>query len=187
MKKAVSLLLVLLLLAPAFSACGKKSTEPTPDGSAVSRQPTLSDQKTESKTSQTTAKKPLSDTTPPKGDDTVLKDPIFELSVNKKSGGLDSIVVKNDSTHMNWVGNTRHFGEIYVSAGKNKTFANALTLKSVTQSKTVYENESIRVTVLRSFDRNGCLDEHYIIKNIASSDLFFRKGDIGIYVPLADE
>lgn len=183
MKRAVSLLLALLMLLPTLSAC-KNSTK----GTGSEEDPTVSDRSPLSeRETAPSAEEDMSDDTNEKKDDTTMKDPIFKLSVNSKSGGIESLIVKNDPTLMNWVGNTRHLGEICVSSGRNKTFAADLTLKSATQTKTVYENESIRVTVLRSFDKDGCLDERYIIKNITSYDLFFRKGDVGIYVPFADE
>lgn len=185
MKKLISLVLLFSTLLTSTTACGIKSSrdEIADNSSRLSAPPNIL---TSAKsTAKTTEKK--DDQSQPSEDKNNMVNPALSFSVNPKSGGLDSITIKNDPSQMNWCGNTRHFGEIYVSNGNNKTFAKAMAVKSITNSQVVFENDALRITVHRSFDNDGMLNERYVIKNITAADLFLRKGDVGIYVSMADE
>lgn len=170
-KRIPSAILAVLMLLPLAAACAPPPSTP---------QETLAESE-----SDTGKEEATTDQNDKEG--TEMKEPIFDISVNKTSGGLDSIVIKGDPHKMNWCGNTRHFGEISAEFGEGKTFKSAMQLIARSNSVSAYENGTVRVTVRRSFDTDGCLRETYTVKNLTSDTVSFRKGDLGIYVPLADE
>lgn len=116
-----------------------------------------------------------------------MKNNIFNIEINKESGGISSLVMCGDKFNMNWIGHTHHWGEVWCDVGYEKTLDHTFEMREITDNKTVYENPQLRITVTRDFDADGNFTERYVYKNISDSHLFFRKADVGIYVPLCDE
>lgn len=116
-----------------------------------------------------------------------MKNHIFEININTEIGAVSSIVMCDDSHKMNWCGNNGVWGEIFSQPAWNKNFDEPFKAVCISEGETVYENKQMRIRVIRNFDADDNYEEKYIFKNITSADLFFRKGDIGIYTPLCDE
>lgn len=116
-----------------------------------------------------------------------MKNHLFHIEVDNKTGAVSSLMFCQDSHQMNWVGNGGCIGEIYAMPGWNKTFDEPFSLVECNENSSIFQNKQIKVSVRRSFDADGCYVENYTFQNITDSDLFFKKGDVGIYVSLCDE
>ena len=117
-----------------------------------------------------------------------MKNNVFEYTVRPDTGGISSLVLCDDPHKMNWCGHTKEWGiPVVMQIAKNRTFREQLELASSSEWESIWENAELRVTLTRSFAPDGSLIESYTFCNISPYELFFRKGDIGIYVPLCDE
>ena len=129
----------------------------------------------------------------------------FKIDINPETGRIRAIVLQNDRYHMNWCGQTHEWGEIFFrnephayDASKNMgmviqtwNFQSENKLVSFEQTDeravSVYSNGRLQTTVTRTFAENGDVVETYEFQNISPDELFFRKGEVGIYTPFADE
>ncbi len=117
-----------------------------------------------------------------------MKNARFDIQINMETGGISSLVLCGDPYEMNWRGHTKDWGvPVIMQTAKNRTFREPLSLVSATESLCVWENAELSVKLSRSFDDDGSLVETYVFQNFSPYELFFRKGDIGIYAPLCDE
>ncbi len=117
-----------------------------------------------------------------------MKNPVFEYIVRPETGGISSLVMCEDPHAMNWCGHTKDWGvPVVMQTAKNRTFRDPLVPTFANDRESIWENAELRVTLTRTFDPDGSLIEAYTFCNLSPYELFFRKGDIGIYVPLCDE
>lgn len=116
-----------------------------------------------------------------------MKSKLFDIKTDSTTGAVSSIVMCDDSYQMNWCGNGGQWGEIFAQVAWNKTFDEPFALTEFSEEMSVFENKQLRIAVSRTFDDEGCYVESYSFKNITESEMFFNKGDLGIYTPLCDE
>lgn len=117
-----------------------------------------------------------------------MKNNVFEYVVRPETGGISSLVLCADPYAMNWCGHTKDWGmPVVMQLAKNRTFREPLVLISSNETESIWENPELRITLSRTFASDGSLVESYVFRNLSPYELFFRKGDIGIYVPLCDE
>ncbi len=120
-----------------------------------------------------------------------MKNKNFYIEFDKNTGCITKILMRHDKYKMNWVGNTKKWGGIYAPPVKNRNFGEEIKTVHFEETKnsavTVFENDKLQITVTRSFTKEGSFKEEYKIKNIFTADVFFTKGNIGIYTPLCDE
>ncbi len=116
-----------------------------------------------------------------------MKSKIFDIKVDTNSGGVSSMIIVGDEYNMDWCGRKRHWGELNAICGEPKTFFNNFKLISCEETCSVFANDELKVVLERSFDDEGNYLEKYTFKNISGHEMFFNKGDVGIYTPLCDE
>ena len=108
-----------------------------------------------------------------------MQNKLFDIAIDKTNGGVLSIVSREDKFNMNWCKKDTPFGMV-----------KGYELLSLTQEENrvvaLYENGSARVQVIRGFNQAGNYCESYTFSNPTEHDLFFKKGDIGIYTPFHD-
>lgn len=109
----------------------------------------------------------------------MLKNKLFAISPSDKNGGLASLVLNNDSDHMNWIEGTGTwgvpFGFEFVRMEKN---GNSVTA--------YYKRDTLLVTAVRTME-NNLLRERYSFRNSGTFDLYFLRGDIGLYANFSDD
>ncbi len=125
-----------------------------------------------------------------------MKNDSFNITFDKKSGGIVSIVNPRDIHNMNWCadgtpwGIVRTANKYYTWEDGRKDWEDFPILESFTESDTsstaVYSNGMLRITVRRSFKDNGNFRERYIIKNIRDTDVFLDEDNFGIVTPFND-
>lgn len=133
-----------------------------------------------------------------------MENTVFQIDFNAETGRIRSIVFQKDAYQMNWCGQTHEWGEIFFrnephayDASKNTYVINTWNFQkenmlvsfeeSDAEAVSVYSNGRLQTTVKRFFDESGNFVETYEFKNISPDELFFRKGEVGIYTPFADE
>lgn len=123
-----------------------------------------------------------------------MENNIFKIELNAETGNMTSLIIAEDGHRMNWCGGTHEWGE-FLCGGyvyeNNKYVPKRSRLISFREDKdkaeSIFSNGKIETRVYRSFTENGNFKEEYTFKNISDSDVFFRKGEFGIYTPFADE
>ena len=116
-----------------------------------------------------------------------MKSNLLDIKVDTTTGGVSSMFIVGDEYNMDWCGRNRHWGELKAICGEPKTFFNDFKLISCEEECSVFANDELSVTIERSFDGEGNYIEKYTFKNISGHEMFFNKGDVGIFVPLCDE
>jgi len=117
-----------------------------------------------------------------------MKNSTFDIRIRPETGGISSLVLCGDPYEMNWCGHTKDWGvPVIMQTFKNRTFREPLSLVRATEDTCMWDNPELSVTLTRAFADDGSLVETYVFRNFSPYELFFRKGDIGIYVPLCDE
>ena len=125
---------------------------------------------------------------------------LFGVEIFEKDGTITSLVCKKDRHAMNWCSGLEGWGKIRFFDGQQIiggpipfqtiTGMQWMTPREISANENgsicVYEYAGIRVTVTRSFDENGYLNERYALKNLRDADLFLEQGDIGIALPYND-
>lgn len=119
-----------------------------------------------------------------------MKNSLFDVSINEKDGTITSLVCEKDSHAMNWCsnivgwGNIRFFDDkpiegpqIQLQMIPGTQWMSPINISvGDSRSISIYEYADIRVTVERSFDKDGYLNERYTLKNLRDADLFlYRK------------
>lgn len=129
-----------------------------------------------------------------------MKNSLFDVGINDKDGTITSLVCEKDSYAMNWCsgivgwGNIRFFDDKPIEGPQTQlqTIPGMQWISPInisvgdSGSISIYEYAGIRVTVERSFDKDGYLNERYTLKNLRDADLFLGQGDIGIALPFND-
>ena len=125
---------------------------------------------------------------------------LFRVKISEQDGTITSLVCEKDLHAMNWCSGLEGWGKVRFFDDK-PIEGSGISLQTIpgmqwmtptkvsvdeNGSLSVYEYEGIRVTVLRSFDENGYLNEQYTLKNLRDADLFLEQGDIGIALPYND-
>ena len=106
-----------------------------------------------------------------------MKD-IFELSYDKDTGGILSLVNKNDEYSMNWVSGNSVWGSVKDAE---------LTHFSLTEKgmKSELLHKKFRISVERSLKEDK-FSESYTFTNTSGYPVFAKKGEIGIYATFND-
>lgn len=102
----------------------------------------------------------------------------FTVEFNSDNGGLKSLVLKNDSDRMNWIEGPGTWG---VPAGMEFLGAEQKDGKSVSR----YRRDVLELTVERSMG-GDFLREHFIFRNTAPYDLYFQRGELGVFATFND-
>ena len=124
-----------------------------------------------------------------------MKNAVFNITLDKSSGGINSIVLNADNDAMNWIDDGKIWGLVRNANfdgiwGDYKTRARNMELISFEESDTYavskYSNGRLSADVERFFNDSGNLCERYTIKNISDCDVFLDQDTFGIIVPFAD-
>ena len=104
---------------------------------------------------------------------------MFQIKFNPENGGVDSLVLPEDTAAMNWLHGEGHtFGTVkgseVVSVNPTENGMDA-----------VYKTRNLLITVHRRMEEDG-YKETYIFENTLENDAFFGRGDVGIYTPFYD-
>ncbi len=125
-----------------------------------------------------------------------MQNKYFNITFNKSTGGIISIINPSDVYHMNWCAEGSEWGII---KSKNRYFTwdngrELIELSPVLESfeeddngaRAVYSNGMLKITVERFFKENGNFIERYTVKNIRDTDIFIGQDNFGIYTPFND-
>mgnify|MGYP002765078839 FL=1 len=102
----------------------------------------------------------------------------FTVEFNSDNGGLKSLVLKNDADRMNWIEGLGTWG---VPAGMEFLGAEQKDGKAVSR----YRRGVLELTVERSMG-GDFLRERFIFRNTAPYDLYFQRGQLGIFTTFND-
>ena len=126
-----------------------------------------------------------------------MKNSVFNIEIDKHTGYVKSIVLNDDPYQMNWCCEDGNWGRIHKKSldwhnnildeldGKKAelTRADISDYKSVS----VYQSDTLAITVTRSFSSGGNFVENYRFKNITSSVLCINRDFVGIETPFSDK
>lgn len=122
-----------------------------------------------------------------------MKNNIFDIQFDKKTGFLNKLSLVGDEHNMNWVRDDGKWGCIYHKAYKNgrDTVYDAAELTAFSEdnesAEAVFSNGVIQVIERSSFDKDGNFVQNYKIKNISSSVLFLNEYNFSVEIPFNDE
>ncbi len=127
----------------------------------------------------------------------IMKNELFNIEFNANSGAVTTLSSTNDIYKMNWCIEGEGWGlPQYTDLLKfnpltqDKESLSIMQLKEFCETEisctTVYENDSLNVTVERYFSGNGSYNERYTIKNLRETDYFLEHGTFGITLPFND-
>ena len=102
----------------------------------------------------------------------------FTVEFNSDNGGLKSLVLKNDADRMNWIEGLGTWG---VPAGMEFLGAEQKVGKSVSR----YRRDVLELTVEHSMG-GDFLRERFIFRNTAPYDLYFQRGELGVFATFND-
>lgn len=107
-----------------------------------------------------------------------MKKQAFQVLFNPQNGGVDSLVLEQDPTAMNWFKETaglpQNMETVSVTVAQDKCVA-------------VYESKELQISVQRCLTSDGCLQETYRIQNKQDVDYYLMRGELGICMPFADQ
>ena len=117
-----------------------------------------------------------------------MENKFFKIKLDGKSGGVSSLILKNDPEQMNWIKGLGVWGVpkrdcIWWGHLQNMDFLGLEIKNNNAVSRYVYAG--LAVTVTRTLTETG-LYESYKFKNIDSTDLFFERGQLAIYTTFED-
>ncbi len=117
-----------------------------------------------------------------------MENGIFKIVIDEKTGGLSSLILKNDPAQMNWIKGLSAWGIpkrncIWWGNLKNMEFSGMEISGNSVISRYFYEGLSL--TVVRTMTEDA-LHESYIFKNTDSVDMFIQRGELGIYTTFED-
>ncbi len=124
-----------------------------------------------------------------------MRNSVFHIEFNKLDGTLLSLKLVDDSDNMNWCAEDGRWGYVHHINydniwGDYQSRQKEMRLIEFSDSdlgaKSVYSNEILQVTVERSFDNYGNLNERFTFKNLAYADLFLSGHNCSIEVPFND-
>lgn len=95
-----------------------------------------------------------------------------------KSGGISSLVCRDDEYKMNWISEGGRLGAVLAGENEGRLKHNDINL-------TEFECKKVSVKAERKIRKN-MISETYTFCNNTSDDIFIKRGEIGITVPLAD-
>ena len=123
-----------------------------------------------------------------------MKNNSFEIVMDENTGCITEIVHRNDPHKMNWCSNLTQWGKINTGSRvkteyHDRLFEELKVKKIVMEddhASVVYENNRYRITVDRSFNRNGNFTERYTVKNITDTVLCMNRDNFSIAFPFSD-
>ena len=125
-----------------------------------------------------------------------MKNKYFDIKFNPENGTITSIVNIKDEHKMNWCiedagwGSLQYVGPEDNSTNPHETSVYKMSFKAFEETDdfatSVYENDTLRVSVNRFFANNGNYTERYTVKNLSKSDYFLEHGNLGIFTPFND-
>ncbi len=125
-----------------------------------------------------------------------MKNSHFNISFDKKTGFIKSIINPHDSYNMNWCAENGNWGKLHqrnwcADSGVFGTVeGKEMKLSSFSetddQSVAEYENGELSVTVTRSFNKSGNFTEKYLLKNITDTVICVNRDNFGIETPFND-
>ena len=95
-----------------------------------------------------------------------------------KRGGISSLVCRDDEYKMNWISEGGRLGAVLAGENEGRLKHNDINL-------TEFECKKVSVKAERKIRKNK-ISETYTFCNNTSDDIFIKRGEIGITVPLAD-
>ncbi len=107
-----------------------------------------------------------------------MKNHLFEIECNPQNGGLNSLVMTGDPEKMNWIEGFSTYG-FPAGMGFCGMEENGNTVLSR------YQRDTLRLDVRRSLEEDG-LHESYVFVNTGTFDLYFCRGEVGIYTTFND-
>lgn len=123
-----------------------------------------------------------------------MQNDLFTVQLNPEDGTVSSLVLNRDPAKMNWVEGFFHWGKPALSRfgahetanwGGAKDFEFTGMQCDGNTSRAHYRKETLELEVTRTL-KAGRLTERYTYRNTGYYDLFFQRGDLGIYTTFND-
>lgn len=110
-----------------------------------------------------------------------MKNTFFDITIDKETSFVSSIVNLSDEYNMNWCADDGTWGKLHGEA-----FSLVFNQSDDSISKAVFENGKLSVTVTRFYKEKGNYVENYKLKNITSTVLTVTRDNFGIETPFND-
>lgn len=121
----------------------------------------------------------------------MLKNKIFTIMFNKKTGGIQEIKLNGDDSNMNFVKKDYSLNTIMLTRRIDKNMpANIPTIsfeEDELHAKAVWKTDSLRVEAQYTFTKEGNLKISNRFKNESNVEMFLERGKLGILMPFSDE
>ncbi len=117
-----------------------------------------------------------------------LKNSRFEATVDPENGGLNSLVLADDPSRMNWVDGLATWGvPVVVDTLLNAPVRMKLAEKTATDDAVAlrYRHGTLEARVSRAFEK-ASLRETYTFVNTGDYDLYYPRGALGVYATFND-
>lgn len=117
-----------------------------------------------------------------------MENQFFEIEYDSATGGIFSLILKNDPHRMNWIRGTSQWGipkrsSTWWGQLENMQFLGMEHREGRVISR--YRHDALELCVTRTLTGNG-IQECYTFSNIDSADLFVQRGEIGLYMTFED-
>lgn len=106
----------------------------------------------------------------------MIKD--IDVCTDKLGGGISSLICRDDEYKMNWISENGCLGEVSIENSKS-------VLKYGDVNASEYDCKKVLAKVERKIQKN-LISETYTFQNNTGDDVFIKRGEIGISIPLAD-
>lgn len=123
-----------------------------------------------------------------------MKNSVFNIEIDKRTGFVNSIVFNNDGDEMNWCKESGKWGKIYKRSfdnPRNTIYEESMMLTDaqIGEDSAVvsYKSDTISVTVARYFTPEGNFVESYRFKNITDTVIAINRDTLGIETPFSDK
>lgn len=107
------------------------------------------------------------------------------LQMNPRNGGVEALRFPDDPDGMNWVEGNRTWGLPRYYDTFKRVYA-LYGLERASDGIVTYTNRETRVTVERRRTEDGSLADRYEVENFSAHDVYFRRGDFGVYATFND-
>ena len=105
----------------------------------------------------------------------MIKD--IDVCTDKLGGGISSLICRDDEYKMNWISENGCLGEVSIENSKS-------VLKYGDVNASEYDCKKVLAKVERKIQKN-LISETYTFQNNTGDDVFIKRGEIGISIPLA--
>lgn len=121
----------------------------------------------------------------------MLKNKIFTVAFDKRTGGISELKLNNDNNNMNFVKNGHSLNTIMLTRKINGNTPKNMELTDFCEkesyARAVWKDDSLTVIADYMFTEGGNIKVSNRFKNESNIELFFEQAQVGVVTPFADE